>query len=239
MEITKYLADSSASFETGKELYLKYGTNETRKSMLVKFGNQPYNVKNIRAWLKELVPVATVGVERGISIVHKAKEPIKEDKAINKEDKKVRRYAPGELPDELEKLRVQNGALYKQMSINTALFEKVRQAERAELRATNILYDNQIRENWRVIDHWKASKEVLVASNMLYKKLDEVVVTEPKTEAQLLIKRNNLRSNITKGKANVELHKSNPIKLEKYTKKLAAWEDELKQVQKMLDEFIQ
>lgn len=58
-EINAWL-QSKRDFETGKALYIKYGSNTFFKTLLQNHGNTPYNIKKLGAELKALAPASPV-----------------------------------------------------------------------------------------------------------------------------------------------------------------------------------
>jgi len=228
-EIKQWIANAHASFEDGVILYLKYGNNSSRKDMLNKFGKNPFNTKNLGKWLKELLPTEK-SVELSFASKHNSSEALPSAASVpaKPNTKTLRKsFASGELPSALEELRVQNGMLYKQMNINIHLFEKVKQNERKILRQQNIDYENQLRENWRVIDHWQVTGQIVEPKNLIDTPEEKAEPAKELTNAEALKKMLNLRSQISKAKKNIEKYENDTDKKQKYIDKLDGLEAEL------------
>ena len=198
-DILVFVKDDKGDFEVGKRLYLLFGTNKTRCKILEEQGAIAYTKKNIKKWLEEALEEIDktpnfVPAEKNLStpIYQKITPKVKED------------IKPGELPDELEALKTNNGLMFKEMSRLHATLEHLPVNQRKETFERIKELQELIDENWSVIDAFKQTGRYVMPTPKGEKKrkqFEPIDITDF-TPVQLIKYLNNLRAIRTKAKGN-------------------------------------
>lgn len=146
-EINAWLSNSD-DFETGKQLYIKYGDNSFFKKTLESYGPTPYNIKKLSAELTALAPAEPAIIDKPTSKIEQSAlaHPDTDEPVTSPDPKDTERYLS------LKELRSKK---YRQIDHNMAALAVSSDQHYRHMTAKQILLlHSQIQDIYRLTDYF-------------------------------------------------------------------------------------